>query len=221
MEENKITIKNSLYSLRLSGEIDFCYLLIILCVFVVILNFIFVSKIEAHHVRGLPHYAYSENYQQVPMIEETRISGGKEIIFSYDQVFKSKNYELAVYIRDKDTNVPYNGTVKFIVFGSNESPDAAHGADVSNPQVHTYKAGWTYEDDGLYTVRISFEDNGKKYVEDFTLQAGDLKFNYLWVIIPSMVVIFLIGLVLYNRSNEKKKVRGFQSDLRKNKGLKL
>ncbi|MBF0473787.1 MAG: hypothetical protein HQK93_08665, partial [Nitrospirae bacterium] len=81
---------------------------------------------------------------------------------------------------------------------------AAHSADVSDPMAHTFRAGWSYEEDGVYTVRISFVEEGKKYVEDFTLQAGNVGFNYLWIIIPFAVVFFLIGLILYKRNKEMK-----------------
>jgi len=172
---------------------------------VVNIFFIFTSITEAHHVRGLPSYVYTDNYQAIPMIEEIRSHGNLEIIFSYLQVFKSNNYMLAAYIRDKTTDKPYVGTVNFNVFGEHETPDKEKGFDVSSPMANTYRAGWTYEIDGLYTVRISFMDNGNKITEDFTLQAGKVGFNYLWIIIPSVVVILLIGLVLYSRKKEKKR----------------
>ncbi len=159
---------------------------------------------NAHHIRGLPHYAYSENYPQVPVVEERRIADEWEYIFSYIRIFQTNNYDLAVYIKNTKTGKPFKGIVNYKVFGKGENPDIQHAHPTKADPTNTFRVGWSYENDGIYTVRIAFDAGGKSYTEEFKMQVGEVGFNYLWVILPGIVVFTLLLLVVIKRLKEKR-----------------
>lgn len=160
---------------------------------------------SAHHIRGLPHYGYSENYPQIPTYEETRVVDPWEITFSFIRIFETKNCDLAVYIKNRKTGKPFNDTVTFQVFGQWEDPQKTHPFDARLDPTNTFRVGWVYEDDGIYTMRIRFTDGKKKYAEDFKIQVGEVGFNLLWLILPGSVILILILLIVFKRREQDKK----------------
>lgn len=162
----------------------------------------------AHHIRGLPHYSYKDNYQQIPLVEEERKSGDWRTLFSYVKAFETKHYLLAMYIKNLKTDEPFKGIVNFKVFGADENPDKVMSYNASPDITNTYKAGWSYEKDGMYTVRIKFSDGERTYTEDFMMQAGQTTFNYLWLAIPGFIIVSLFGLTVAKRMREKRGLSG-------------
>lgn len=41
------------------------------------------APVAAHHIMGIPHYAYDENYPQLPFVEVTAQSGAWDLRFTY------------------------------------------------------------------------------------------------------------------------------------------
>lgn len=153
----------------------------------------------AHHIRGLPHYGYSENYPQIPTYEETRVVDRWEIIFSFIKIFETRNCDLAVYIKNRNTGKPFNGIVTFQVFGEREDPQKAHSVNARLDPTNTFRVGWSYEKDGIYTLRIRFADGAQEYVEDFKMQMGEVGFQWLWLLLPGAVILILVVLIIVKR----------------------
>jgi ferredoxin-type protein NapH len=153
----------------------------------------------AHHIRGLPHYGYSDNYPQTPTYEELRAVDDWEINFSFIRIFETKVCDLAVYIRNVKTGKPYQGTVTFHVYGQSEKPEDTHPFDTLLDPTNTFRVQWVYEEDGIYIMRVRFKDEQKVYVEEFKMQMGEVGFNFLWLILPGAVILILILMVFFNR----------------------
>ncbi len=153
----------------------------------------------AHHIRGLPHYGYSKNYPQTPTYEETRIVDDWQIVFSFIKIFETKNCDLAVYLKNTKTGEPFHGVVTFKVFAQWDDPDRVHSFDAHAHATNTYRIGWVYEKDGIYTLRITFNDGHQTYVEDFKMQMGNVGFNKLWLILPGLVILILVLLNVFKR----------------------
>lgn len=165
-------------------------------------SLLFLELAQAHHIRGLPHYGYSDNYPQTPTYEEIRIIDDWQINFSFIKIFETKNCDLAVYIKNVPTGKPYQGKVTFQVFGNQDDPKDTHPFDSMLDPTNTFRVGWVYEKDGIYTLRIVFNDGVKDYVEDFKMQMGQVSFNYLWLVLPGSIVCILILMVLFKRKTK-------------------
>jgi hypothetical protein len=164
----------------------------------------FVAPSQAHHIRGLPHYGYAENYPQIPTYEETRIVDDWQIRFSFIRIFETKHCDLAVYIQNLKTGKPYQGTVTFHVFGQREDPDESHPFDTHLDPTNTFRVQWVYEEDGIYILRLRFKDERKEYIEDFKMQMGKVGFNPFWIILPGIVVGILMLMIIIQRIREKR-----------------
>ncbi len=159
---------------------------------------------SAHHIRGLPHYGYSENYPQTPTYEEIRVVDDWKVNFSYIKIFETKNCDLAVYLKNTKTGKPYAGKIRFKVFGEREDPEASPYYDTHFDPTNTFRVGWAYELDGVYIVRAQFFDEGKEYIEDFRMQIGKVGFNPLWWAIPGIFVLILIILIAVKQRRSSK-----------------
>ncbi len=175
----------------------------ILCLVWIALIFnvgLYATEAEAHHIRGLPHYGYSKNYPQIPTYEEMRIVDEWNMNFSFIRIFETKKCDLAVYIKNLKTEKPFQGTVTFQVFKNREKKDRIDPPyDTLLDPTNTFRVGWEYEDDGLYIVRIQFNDGKSNYVEDFRMQMGEVGFNWLWLVLPGVVIFIMALLVAFNR----------------------
>ena len=165
-----------------------------------LLLFIFEGISFSHHIRGLPHYSYKENYPQVPTVEETRINGNYEIVFSYFKIFDTGNIDLAVYVKNRVTGKPYAGEISFTVFAGNERPEDTDAYTAEADMTNTYRVGWTYEKDGIYYLRISFnDDEGIERTEEFLLQIGKVPANWKLIGIVTGCFLLLFALVIYKK----------------------
>ncbi len=161
------------------------------------------TNVDAHHIRGLPHYGYADNYPQTPTYEEIRSVGDWEINYSYIRIFETKVCDLAVYIKNTKTGKPYQGSVSFHVFAQWEKPEDTHAFDTLLDPTNTFRVQWVYEDDGYYFVRIKFVVDNEEIVEEFKMQMGEVGFNFLWLILPGSVLLILVLLVVFKRRVSK------------------
>ena len=69
----------------------------------------FPQPVRAHHILGLPHYSYKENYPQAPTLEYPATTGPYDVLLtSYPgKPVPAEPANLAVYIKNRDTGVPY------------------------------------------------------------------------------------------------------------------
>ncbi|MDP6523581.1 MAG: 4Fe-4S binding protein [Kiritimatiellia bacterium] len=154
------------------------------------------SVATAHHIRGIPHYSYQENYPQVPLFEEFRDAGPWTLQFTFWPIPTQKALDLALYVKHTTTGNPYDDAVTFRVY--------QHGEDLSegnhpfqayaNPR-HIHKVGWVYEEDGIYYAQISLGEGDQAISETFRFQVGKVKPNYLVLGGAGAAVFALITIV--------------------------
>ncbi len=131
----------------------------------------------AHHILGLPHYSYKENYPQVPVLEYPAESGPYDILLTaYPGVPNpGEAANLSVYVKDKLTGQVYDDPVQVRVlrtftFGSNQvilEPVSLLPLD------RVYTVAVMFPADGEYIVEVSLEVEGKLEVIPFLVVAGD------------------------------------------------
>jgi hypothetical protein len=161
------------------------------------ISLLIASAAAAHHIRGIPHYSYQENYPQAPAFEEFRESGPWSMQFTYWQIPSQTALDLALYVKRRDTDKPYSGAVKLQVFkqGEDEMNEINHSFDAyANPR-NIHKVGWVYEDAGIYIVKIDLGEGEEKISERFTIQVGTVPPNYWFLGGAASVVVGLMAVV--------------------------
>ena len=136
------------------------------------------SPAGAHHIRGIPHYTYSENYPNAPKVEYVREIDNVTLRMTYYEIPGTTSVDLAMYVKDNRSGKAFDGDVVYAVYAEDENPLKAHAVKAFKNKNNIYKAGWTYEDQGLYFARVTFDCDGQKVDEVFKMQIGATEVNY-------------------------------------------
>ncbi len=130
----------------------------------------------AHHILGLPHYSYKENYPQVPTLEYPASTGPYDIVMtSYPGVpTPGEAANVAFYIRNRETDVPFGSPVTVRVlqtatFGRNKT--ILHETRIE-PLDKTHKLSVTFPEDGEFIVELTVDVEGQPEVIPFLMVAG-------------------------------------------------
>jgi len=150
---------------------------------------------RAHHIRGIPHYTYSENYPNAPKIEYVREIENVTLRMTYYEIPGTTNVDLAMYVKDNRTGKTFKGPVIYSVYGQDEDPRKAHAVEAVQNKNNIYKAGWIYEDKGLYFARVQFKCADQEIDEVFKMQIGATEVDYWFLGIIGGGVLALIVVV--------------------------
>jgi ferredoxin-type protein NapH len=132
---------------------------------------------RAHHILGLPHYSYKENYPQVPTLEYPATAGPYDVLLtSYPgKPRPGEAANLAFYIKDRRSGEPYARPVSVRVlqtftFGRSLEVEPAtriHPFD----QMHKLTA--TFDREGEYVAELTLDVEGRAEVIPFLMVVGD------------------------------------------------
>ncbi len=160
---------------------------------------------EAHHIKGIPHYAYTESYPQAPAFEELRRAGPFELRFTFFTLPGTKNADFALYIKDTRGGKPYAGEVTMTVYAEGESPAPDHWVRAYRNKNNIYKVGWVYETSGVYYVRVRFASGADAADQTFRIEVGESEANYWLLGTVALGVMALITVVaVLNRGKTRK-----------------
>jgi hypothetical protein len=164
---------------------------------------------QAHHILGLPHYAYKDNYPQVPVLEYPARSGPWDILLtSYPgRPIPGEAANLSFYIKDGVTSAIYPETVAIRVlrkgnFGSSEEILASTTVEAFD---QLYKLTATMPEDGDYVVELSLMVEGQLEVIPFLLVAGEPKSP--WGPVAAIVFALLLFVVVIRAIKIKRQRR--------------
>jgi ferredoxin-type protein NapH len=131
----------------------------------------------AHHILGLPHYSYKENYPQVPTLEYPAVTGPYDVLLtSYPgRPVPSEPANVAFYIKNSTSGEPYAKPVTVRVlqtftFGRNrelQPPIRLQPFD----QLH--KLAVTFDREGEYIVELTMDVEGQPEVIPFLMVVGE------------------------------------------------
>lgn len=144
----------------------------------------------AHHILGLPHYSYKENYPQVPTLEYPATTGPYDVLLtSYPgKPTPAEPANLAFYIKHRATGVPYDKpitvrAVQTYTFGRNRE---VVPATVVQPFEQPQKLTVTFPQAGEYVVELTMDVEGQPELVPFMMVAGE----------PSATVSVVVAIVL-------------------------
>jgi hypothetical protein len=138
---------------------------------------VLVGTASAHHILGLPHYSYKENYPQVPTLEYPAKSGPYEILLTcYPGKPKpGEAANLAIYIKEETSGLPYTHPVQVRVlqtftFGRNRDIQPLAAVPFYE---QPHEVSVTFPEDGEYIVELTMQVEGKPEVIPFLMVAGE------------------------------------------------
>lgn len=131
---------------------------------------IWVSAPRAHHILGIPHYKYSEEYPQIPYLEVIAQVGTNDLDFTYfpGTPKPGERVRLKLYIHDRMTGEVFREPLEVQVvqkrfFGE----DRALGRPLTirtgvGPERNDYKFFLTFDEPEAFEVRLRFP-NGEGF----------------------------------------------------------
>lgn len=149
----------------------------------------------AHHILGLPHYSYKENYPQAPVLEYPAFSGPYEILLTCypGKPVPGEAANLVFYAKNQKTGKPYDKSIKVrciqtFTFGKNLE---ILEPSIIEPYEQPHKISVTFPVDGEYVVELSMEIEGKEEIIPFRLVVGNPSST------GSILVAIAIGLIVF------------------------
>jgi len=131
----------------------------------------------AHHILGVPHYAYDDEYPQAPVLTYSVEAGPYNVrMTGYPGSPRpGERCSLHVYVSRVDTGTPFNGTVTLTVMqdrmlGTNT---IVYGPITGELEEAMFKFFPVFEDEANYTVRIEYEAEGAPWIIDLPMVAGE------------------------------------------------
>ncbi len=132
---------------------------------------------EAHHILGLPHYSYKENYPQAPTLEYPATTGPYEVLMTCypGTPVPGEACTVAFYIKHAQRDEPYADTVivrvlQTYTFGSNHEIVAPSQRRPFDNQ-HRYTI--TFPEDGEYIIELTMDVEGQLEVIPFLVISGN------------------------------------------------
>lgn len=149
----------------------------------------------AHHILGIPHYSYKEDYPQAPTLEYPASTGPYDLLMtSYPGVaVPGEPAIVTFYIKNRNTGEPFPDAVTVRVletatFGRNT---ITHESTRIMPLDKTHKITVTFPEDAEYIVELTMNVEGIDEVIPFLVVAGHPTAT------TSIITSIGIGLVLF------------------------
>ncbi|MCH8252358.1 MAG: 4Fe-4S binding protein [Planctomycetes bacterium] len=163
---------------------------------------------SAHHILGLPHYSYKENYPQRPTLEYPATTGPYSVLLtSYPGIpTPGEPANLALYIKDHDAGRVYTQPITLRILQTSTFGDNTIilPPTTREPFDNEYKFHVTFPVDGEYIVELSMMVEGRLEVIPFLMVAGEPTATASVVLGASFGMILVFVVV---RAVQKKKHR--------------
>jgi ferredoxin len=158
-----------------------------------------------HHILGIPHYAYDEQYPQTPVLTYRVNAGPHEVkMTGYPGIPKpGEACSYHVYIKRLDTEVPFDDRVTLQVFRDKligEDP-VIYGPVEAKLEQSVYKFYPRFEAEANYTVRIRYEAEGAPWIIDLPVVVGEP--GSPWTVLGSAVLGIAAFLVIIRAARIK------------------
>lgn len=119
---------------------------------------------SAHHILGIPHYKYSDDYPQIPFAEVLAQAGPWDLVFTHFPGFPKpgETVRFKLYIHDRQTDTVFRdpltvAVVRKRLIGGDEpigAPLEIHVGD--GPEKNDYKFYVAFDEAEAYELRLRF-----------------------------------------------------------------
>ncbi len=153
---------------------------------------------HAHHILGLPHYSYKENYPQAPVLEYPAQTGPYDLLFVCypGEPVPGESAKLVFDIKNRDTEARYPKPIgvrvlQTFTFGDNREVLPSTTVNSYDGVLHEVVA--TFPEDGEYVVELTMDVEGKEEVIAFLMIAGKpSSTTSILIAIGCAFVVFLV-----------------------------
>lgn len=165
--------------------------------YIVAFSFAVAMPAYAHHILGIPHYSYEEDYPQTPILTYLAEAGPNEVrMTGYPgRPEPGERCSLHVYIRRLDDGTPFDGTVTMTVMRDRffREGQIIYGPMEAAIEENVFKYYPEFKEEANYTIRIVYEAEGAPWIIDLPMVVGEP--GSPWLVLGSLaagVVLFLI-----------------------------
>lgn len=138
------------------------------------------SALAAHHILGIPHYKYSEEYPQIPYLEVLAQVGDHDLVFTHFPGFPKPGeaVRLKLYVHDRKSGDVFREPLSVAVVKKRflrgtepvAQPFEIHTG--SGPEKNDYKFFLTFAEPEAYEVRVRFPAAGGVETIPFPVSIG-------------------------------------------------
>lgn len=173
---------------------------------------VFPPNVYAHHIMGIPHYAYDEQYPQTPVLTYRLEAGPYDVrMTGYPgKPTPGERSTLHVYIRRMDNGALFEGSVRLTVMQDQLIGEdlVVYGPSLAKIEERLFKFYPTFPDEANYLVRIEFEVEGVPWIVDLPMVAGEP--GSPWTVLGSTVFGLLAFVVVIRAIRIKRQRRMHQ-----------
>lgn len=134
----------------------------------------------AHHILGIPHYKYSEEYPQIPFVEVMAETAKHDLHFTYfpGTPRPGERVRFKLYIKGRDDGAAYKQAleVRFLQQRFLRDPVLVDSAEIEvgvGPEGNDYKFFHTFDDAEAYLVELQFVDGERIERIPFPVHIGE------------------------------------------------
>ncbi len=142
-----------------------------------LLALVFPAGAWAHHILGLPHYAYDERYPQTPVLTYRSIAGPNELkMTGYPGVPRpGQRCTIHIYIRNVESGELFDGKVTLTVMRDRMigADPVVYGPLETGLELSLYKFSPQFEREGNYTLRLEYEAEDEPWRIDLPMVVGE------------------------------------------------
>lgn len=136
--------------------------------------------VSAHHILGIPHYKYGEEYPQIPYVEVVAEVGTRQLVFTYwpGTPKPGDRVRLKLYVRDTVTGEPFREplTANFVqrkFFSDDEVIAGPLTLRVGvGPEGNDYKFFHTFAAAEAYELQLEFPNGDSHELIPFPVSIG-------------------------------------------------
>ncbi len=170
------------------------------------------STVEGHHILGLPHYSYKENYPQRPTLEYPATTGPYDVLLtSYPGIpVPGEAANIAIYIKNRETRKVYSEPITIRVLQTSTFGDniIILPSTTRTPFDNEYKIHVTLPIDSEYIVEVSMPVEGRVEVIPFLIVAGQPTALASMVIVGSfsVIIVFVVIRAIHKKRQRKRRM---------------
>ncbi len=136
-----------------------------------------VGSVHAHHILGIPHYSYDEDYPQTPVLTYRVEAGDYDVkMTGYPgKISPGQRCSIHLYIHRKSTGELLDTPVTMTVSRDRMflADPVVYGPMVGRLDERIYKFHPRFEEESDYLVRVEFEADGAPWTIDLPMVVGE------------------------------------------------
>jgi len=160
------------------------------------------SPVAAHHILGVPHYAYDEDYPQTPVLTSVVTAGAYEVkMTGYPgEIVPGEPVSFHVYIKNTDSGRVFDGEATLTIRkkGLLSAGKVIYGPSTAELDERIYKFYPLFPEDASFLAELRFEDGHAQWVVDLPIVVGEAAAPWVpvgWSAAAATLLLFLLRAV--------------------------